>query len=26
MQRGEVVLSSRREEMDESAVLGYLTV
>src|SRR5215471_14973310 len=26
MQRGEVVLSGRREEMDESAVRGYLTV
>jgi hypothetical protein len=26
MQRGEVVLSGRREEMDEAAVRGYLTV
>jgi len=26
MQRGEVVLSGRREEMDEVAVRGYLTV
>ena len=26
MQRGEAVLSGRREEMDESAVRGYLTV
>jgi len=26
MQRGEVLLSGRREEMDESAVRGYLTV
>jgi urea transport system ATP-binding protein len=26
MQRGEVVLSGRREEMDEAAVRSYLTV
>jgi urea transport system ATP-binding protein len=26
MERGEVVHSCRREEMDESAVRGYLTV
>ena len=26
MQRGEVVLSGRRKEMDESVVRGYLTI